>query len=45
LFVTLWKRNIENETEPFDENDNFDFYIIATEQENRFGFFYSQRKH
>lgn len=44
LFVTLWKRNIENETEPFDENDNFDFYIIATEQENRFGFFLFPKK-
>lgn len=39
LFVTLWKRNTENKTEPFNENDLFDYYIIATKQENDFGFF------
>jgi len=38
-FVTLWKRNVIGKTEPFNSNDNFDFYIIATEQENKFGFF------
>ena len=39
LFVTLWKRNEENKTEPFSVNDSFDFYIIAVKQENHFGFF------
>lgn len=39
LFVTLWKRNTENKTEPFSENDSFDFYIIAVKQEDHFGFF------
>lgn len=39
LFVTLWKRNEENKTEPFNENDPFDFYIIAAKQEYNFGFF------
>lgn len=39
LFVTLWKRNIENKTEPFSVNDPFDFYIIAVKQEDHFGFF------
>lgn len=39
LFVTLWKRNIENKTEPFSVNDSFDFYIIAAKQEDNFGFF------
>lgn len=39
LFVTLWKRNNENKTEPFSVNDPFDFYIITTKQENNFGFF------
>ena len=39
LFVTLWKRNNENKTEPFNENDPFDFYIIAVKQEVNFGFF------
>jgi len=39
LYVTLWKRNTENKTEPFNENDPFDFYIIAAKQEDNFGFF------
>lgn len=39
LFVTLWKRNTENKTEPFNVNDPFDFYIIAVKQEDNFGFF------
>src|SRR5690606_20787203 len=39
LFVTLWKRNVENKTEPFNENDPFDFYIIVAKQEDHFGFF------
>lgn len=39
LFVTLWKRNAENKTEPFSVNDSFDFYIIAAKQEDHFGFF------
>lgn len=38
-FVTLWKRNTENETEPFNETDNFDYYIFASEQDSKFGFF------
>lgn len=38
-FVTLWKRNNENQTAPFHENDNFDYYLIASEQENKLGFF------
>lgn len=38
-FVTLWRRNSEKQTEPFNETDNFDFYIIAAEQEEKFGFF------
>lgn len=39
-FVTLWKRNSEKQTEPFSINDIFDFYIIATEQGEQFGFFF-----
>ena len=39
LFVTLWKRNTENKTEPFNVNDPFDFYIIAVKQEVYSGFF------
>lgn len=39
LFVTLWKRNTKKQTEPYHVNDNFDFYMIAAQQENEFGFF------
>ena len=39
LFVTLWKRNNKNKTEPFNVNDPFNFYIIAVKQEVNFGFF------
>lgn len=38
-FVTLWKRDSEDQTTPFSVNDNFDFYIIAAKQGNNFGFF------
>ena len=38
-FVTLWKRNTSKQTEPFDENDLFDFYIIATEDDKKNGYF------
>lgn len=38
-FVTLWKRNKRNQTEPFHVNDDFDFYMIATQQHHRSGFF------
>lgn len=38
-FVSLWKRDAQNQTKPYDENDNFDFYIFASEQNDNFGFF------
>lgn len=38
-FVTLWKRNSQNITEPFNETDEFDFYIIVTQEIEKFGFF------
>ena len=38
-FVTLWKRNSNNETQPLDESDNVDFLIIVTEENNNYGFF------
>ncbi|HIY75058.1 MAG TPA: MepB family protein [Candidatus Sphingobacterium stercorigallinarum] len=38
-FVTLWKRNSQNKTEPFDIRDSFDFYVITTQQKDRFGLF------
>ena len=39
-FVTLWRRNAEKQTEPFDINDDVDFYMIATRNNERFGFFF-----
>ena len=38
-FVTLWKRNAQNSIEPYNEADNFDYYIIATRENEAFGFF------
>lgn len=35
----MWRRNSANQTEPFKDTDNFDFYIIVTEKEENFGFF------
>ena len=39
LFVTLWKRNIKGQTEPFNHNDQFNFYIIAGEHSDKSGYF------
>lgn len=38
-FVTLWRRNADNETEPFSETDHFDFCIILTEENEKHGLF------
>lgn len=38
-FVTLWKRNSNNETEPFNETDDFDFCIILSNEIGKNGFF------
>ena len=38
-FVTFWKRNKNGITEPLNENDLFDFYVINVSQENRLGQF------
>ena len=38
-FVTIWKRNENGITEPFDILDDIDFYIIATRKETEFGLF------
>ncbi|QCX52283.1 MepB family protein [Elizabethkingia sp. JS20170427COW] len=43
-FVTLWKRNSKNQTEPFEEKDQFNFYIVVAEEENNYGFFLFPRK-
>lgn len=39
LFVTLWKRNELNQTEPFHEKDSFDMCIIVAQQGANTGFF------
>src|SRR5690606_24073315 len=39
LSVTLWNRNSQNQTEPVDIRDSFDFYVIDTQQNDRFGLF------
>lgn len=38
-FVTIWKRNQAGITVPFDVNDDFDFIIITTRSEDKFGQF------
>ena len=38
-FVTIWKRNSKGITEPFDISDKFEFYIIATRQNEKIGLF------
>ncbi len=38
-FVTFWKRDLDGKTVPFDVNDDFDFYIIAIEENENSGFF------
>ena len=38
-FVTFWKRNIHGITEPFEERDEIDYYIINVTKENRIGQF------
>lgn len=38
-FVTIWKRNAEGITAPFDLSDGIDFMIITARSENNFGQF------
>lgn len=38
-FVTFWKRNVKGITEPFHENDSFDFYIVNIQKEDKMGQF------
>ncbi|WP_298487174.1 MepB family protein [uncultured Maribacter sp.] len=38
-FVTVWKRNKENRTTPFNHKDNFDFIIIFCKREENAGVF------
>lgn len=43
-FVTIWKRNQNGITEPFDINDEIDFIIIATKKDEHFGQFIFPKK-
>ena len=38
-FVTIWKRNDNGITEPFDNSDEFDFIIITARDKEHFGQF------
>lgn len=38
-FVTFWKRNENGPIEPFNETDQFDYYIVNVRSENEFGQF------
>lgn len=38
-FVTFWKRNEDEPIAPFDENDQFDFYVVNVRTKNEFGQF------
>jgi len=38
-FVTLWKRDGNNTTVPYQDTDPFDYYFIFTEQDNHAGIF------
>lgn len=39
-FVTLWKKNFAHKNEPYHLDDDFDYFIIATKEHQRFGFFF-----
>jgi hypothetical protein len=43
-FVTIWKRNQQGITEPFDATDAFDFLIISAVHGNHFGQFIFPKK-
>jgi hypothetical protein len=38
-FVTIWKRNLKGQTEPFHIEDEFNFIIISAKNQNLFGQF------
>ncbi|SFF98756.1 MULTISPECIES: MepB family protein [Salegentibacter] len=38
-FVTFWKRIANGPIEPFNENDQFDFFTVNVKSENQFGQF------
>ena len=38
-FVTIWKRNRNGITEPYNVSDDYELYLIGTRQESKIGFF------
>ncbi|PQA91996.1 hypothetical protein B0A69_16380 [Chryseobacterium shigense] len=38
-FVTIWKRNAQGETAPFDSDDPYDFYLISASKDKEKGIF------
>lgn len=38
-FVTFWKRNAQGITQPYSEKDEFQFYVVNVNNENRMGQF------
>ncbi len=38
-FVTIWKRNDQGETAPFDSDDPYNFYLISASKDNEKGIF------
>lgn len=43
-FVTFWKKNADHKNEPYHLNDDFDYYIVAAKQQERFGFFFFSKQ-
>lgn len=43
-FVTLWKRNQDGITIPYDVQDRVDFFLIITKKDKRMGFFFFDKK-
>mgnify|MGYP003574926877 CR=1 FL=1 len=43
-FVTLWRRNANGITEPFNFKDDFEFYIIYVERDEQKGFFFFSKQ-
>ncbi|WP_300598442.1 MepB family protein [Niabella sp.] len=39
-FVTLWKRDAQKQTQPFELTDAIDFYMIAAARQHQSGFFF-----
>lgn len=43
-FVTLWKRNSDGQTAPYELTDKPEFYLVAAAKDEQFGFFIFPKK-